>query len=297
MLFASAGYQVYLYDIKESQVTEAFDDIKKQLENLEASGMVRGSTSALEQFKCIKGVSSMAECVANAKHVQECVPENLDLKIKVFKELDKLVGPDTVLSSSTSSLLPSKFTYGLAHKENCIVSHPVNPPYYVPVVEIVPAPWTLKSVVTKTRQLMEEIGQSPVTFSKEIPGFGINRIQCAIPNECWHLVNNGYVSAADVDTMMSEGLGTRYAWIGPLETCHLNAEGMENFCARYGKGMSAVGHTFGPIPSWTVEDTKELSSQMDQRIPLDTLQNRRDWRNERLASLAKLKKDMKAKDQ
>lgn len=137
-----------------------------------------------------------------------------------------------------------------------IVSHPVNPPYYVPLVEIVPAPWTNPEIVLKTRQIMEEIGQAPVSLSREIEGFALNRIQYvfklneivftlfiidtdssiyfryAILNEVWRLVNDKILSVEDIDKVMSEGLGMRYAFLGALETAHLNAEGMKSYCER-----------------------------------------------------------------
>jgi len=295
MLFAGVGYDVVLYDVLESQISVALADIKKQLKSLEDDGMLRGTMTAEEQFKCIRGVNNLKECVQNAKHVQECVPENLELKIKVFKELDSLSGSSTVLCSSTSCIVPSKFTADLAHKANCIVSHPVNPPYYVPMVEVVPAPWTSKECVSKTRALMKEIGQSPVTFSRELPGFGLNRIQYAILNECSNLVSDGILSAEDVDILMKDGLGMRYAWMGPLETAVLNAEGMTNYCERYGSAIESVSSTFKPTPSWSPNDSKvqSLSKQCDTMVPLNQLPSRRQWRDTRLAKLAKLKKDMK----
>jgi len=293
MLFAGVGYKVTLYDVLETQVSVALEDIKKQLLALEKDGMLRGTLTAEQQFKCIKGVNSLKECVQKAKHVQECIPENLELKIKVFKELDGLSGSNTVLCSSTSCIVPSKFTADLAHKANCIVAHPVNPPYYVSCVEVVPAPWTSKDTVSKTRALMKEIGQAPVTFSRELPGFGLNRIQYAILNECSNLVSDGVLSAEDVDTLMSEGLGMRYAWMGPLETAHLNAEGMMSYCERYGSTISSVSSTFNPPPTWSPNDSKALSKQCDKMVPLDQLQTRRQWRDARLAKLAKLKKEMK----
>jgi len=293
MLFAGVGYQVMIYDVLDTQITAALEDINKQLKALEKDGMLRGTLTAEEQFKCIKGVNSLKECVRKAKHIQECIPENLELKIKVFKELDALAGPNTVLCSSTSCIVPSKFTEDLAHKTNCVVAHPVNPPYYVALVEIVPAPWTSKDVVTRTRALMKEIGQAPVTLSREMPGFGLNRIQYAILNECSNLVSDGVLSAEDVDTLMSEGLGMRYAWMGPLETAHLNAEGMMSYVERYGSTIASVSSTFKPVPAWSPENSQALAEQCDKMVPVEQLQSRRQWRDARLAKLAKLKKEMK----
>ncbi|MCL4147167.1 UNVERIFIED_CONTAM: hypothetical protein GTU68_030257, partial [Idotea baltica] len=176
-------------------------------------------------FSSYPGSPSLESCVANSKHVQECVPEDLDIKTKVFKEMDALVGPNTILSSSTSCIMPSKFTKDLIHKENCIISHPYNPPYYVPAVEVIPAPWTSRSVMQKTCQLLEELDLVPIKFAKESPGFGSNRIQYAIMNECFHLVNDGVLGTEDVDNLMKHGLAMRYVWCGPFETIHLNAEG------------------------------------------------------------------------
>ncbi|XP_045104141.1 lambda-crystallin-like isoform X1 [Portunus trituberculatus] len=292
MLFASVGYEVSMFDLKPQQVTAALSDIGVQLKNLEKSGLLRGKLSRSDQFKCIKGASSLKECIKGAKHIQECVFEDLELKKKVFKEMDQLVEPETVLSSSTSCILPSKISADLTHRTNFIVSHPVNPPYYVPAVELVPAPWTSKDVMARTQALMVEIGQSPVVFTREISGFGINRIQYAILKECAHLVNSGVVSAEGVDVIMKHGLGCRYAWMGPLETALLNANGMNDYLERYGNSLDFVTSTFPDTVSFQPEDCTELIDQVDKMVPLDQLQARREWRDKRLAALAKLKKDM-----
>uniref|UniRef100_A0AAA9TVL7 Crystallin lambda 1 n=1 Tax=Bos taurus TaxID=9913 RepID=A0AAA9TVL7_BOVIN len=224
MLFASAGFRVKLFDIEPRQVTDALVSLRKEMKMLELSGYLKGELGAEEQLSLISGCSDLREAVEGALHVQECVPENLELKRKLFAQLDKIADDHVILSSSSSCLLPSKLFAGLAHVKQCLVAHPVNPPYYVPLVELVPHPETAPATVDRTYALMRRVGQSPVRLLREIDGFALNRLQYAVIAEAWRLVEEGVVSPGDLDLVMSDGLGLRYAFIGPLETMHLNAE-------------------------------------------------------------------------
>lgn len=280
-----------LYDIEQQQITNALENIRKEMKLLEQLGSLKGALSVEEQLSLISGCSSIAEAVEGAMHIQECVPENLELKKKIFAQLDRIVDNRVILSSSSSCLLPSKLFAGLAHVKQCIVAHPVNPPYYVPLVELVPHPETAPATVDRTHALMRKIGQSPVRVLREIDGFVLNRLQYAIISEAWRLVEEGIVSPSDLDLVMSDGLGMRYAFIGPLETMHLNAEGMVSYCDRYSEGMKRVLKTFGPVPEFSGATVEKVDQAMCAKVPADPehLAARRRWRDDCLMRLAKLK--------
>ncbi|KAM4796839.1 lambda-crystallin homolog isoform 1-T1 [Rhinophrynus dorsalis] len=295
MVFASGGFRVKLYDIVQEQVTTALEDIRKQMEELKKSEMLRGRLSVREQLDLISGCSDLKSALEGAILIQECVPENLDLKRKIFSEIDHHVNDTAVISSSTSCLSPTKMFNGLQHVKNCIVAHPVNPPYFVPLVELVPHPETETSTIERTYDLMKKIGQSPVKLMKETDGFVLNRLQYAVISEAWRLVQDGVISPSDVDLVMSEGLGMRYAFLGPLETAHLNAEGFKSYCERYGKGIQRVLATFGPVPEFSGEVADKIDQALWENLPdkNDQLKARREWRNTCLSHLAKLKNEMK----
>ncbi|GAB6027997.1 hypothetical protein CHUAL_002224 [Chamberlinius hualienensis] len=291
MLFASVGYKVTLYDLLPSQVQSALKEIKEQLEVLEQTGQLRGELSAAEQNACVSGTSSLEDLIKGAFFVLESVPESLEIKRKALTAADVFLEDGAILASSTSAILPSKLAEGLKHAHSFIVTHPVNPPYYVPLVELVPSPWTRPEVLTRTRALMEEIGQSPVTITKELPGFALNRVQYALQAECFNLVADGVMSAEDVDTGFSEGIGRRYAFIGPLETMHLNANGVGDYLDRYGKMIYEVSKEMGPIRKLEGKGAEEIIEAENNRVPLDKLPEARRIRDLNLIALAKIRKD------
>ncbi|XP_070189700.1 lambda-crystallin-like isoform X2 [Littorina saxatilis] len=299
MIFASGGYKVTLFDLEPDQVSKAKADIQTQLGSLEREGLLRGSLSVQQQFDLITGVTDLATCVKDAFFVLECVPERLDIKRSVWSQVDPLVTDDVILSSSTSALLPSAISEGLRHKDRFVICHPTNPPFYAPLVEVVPSQWTRADVVQTTMELLREVGQVPVLVKKEVAGFVLNRLQFAIMGEAWRLVRDGVISAGDLDKVMSSGLGTRYAFIGPWETAYLNAEGMDSYVERYADMIfdiqkhqeSAEKMALGPTLDAIKTDMEAVAG------PISDLQTRRQWRDNRLAALAKLKVEMAAADQ
>lgn len=118
------------------------------------------------------------------------------------------------------------------------------------------------------------------------------RYRYAILNEAWRLVSDGVLSAKDIDLVMSEGLGMRYAFLGALETAHLNAEGMKKYCETYKNSIYDTSMTFGPVPKFEGPNAEKISKQLDEMCPLDKLQERRKWRDNALTRLSQLKKEL-----
>ncbi|XP_005109678.1 lambda-crystallin homolog isoform X2 [Aplysia californica] len=293
MLFVSGGYQVSVYDVEPAQNAVAKDDIWSQLNKLEEQGLLRGSLSKEQQFANITYTEDLAECVNGAFFIQECIPERLELKKSVFAKIEKVMSPDAIMSSSTSALMPSLISGDLTHKNRFVVTHPTNPPFYAPATEVVPASWTDADVIEKTVALLKEIGQAPVLLKKEINGFVLNRIQYAILAETWNLIRDGIVSPEDCDVIMSQGLGMRYAFMGPWETAYLNADGLHSYSDRYADMIYGIQKDFLPPEKIGGETLDVIQRGMENVAgPVENLEQRRQWRDRRLVALAKLKAGM-----
>lgn len=154
-----------------------------------------------------------------------------------------------------------------------------------------PSPWTAAAALEFTKELMLEIKQKPITLKREVLGFATNRIQYAILNEVWHLVANDILTVAEVDAVMTHGLGLRYAFLGPLETAHLNADGITDYMERFGQEIWKVSQTYDPSPEMKRGKTLEkLSQQCEEVVPRIKLDQRRAQRDEFLKQLNDLKK-------
>ncbi len=283
--FARGGYSVALFDESVTALDSAAESIATAVKDLEPHDLLHGNTVA-EILDRIKPVASLPDAVDGAIHVQENVPEKVDIKVAVFAQLDELAAPGTVLASSTSAILPSAFTERLAGRERCLVVHPINPPYLVPACEVVPAPWTSPQVVEQTRQRLESIGQAPLVMRKELHGFLMNRLQGAVVHEAFRLVAGGYASVADIDRGLSEGIGLRWSFIGPFETADLNAPGgVRDYVDRYGPLYREMANTQSDAVDWSGDLLDEIERERSARLPRDQIAKRQEWRDRRLMGL------------
>ena len=199
--------------------------------------------------------------------------------------------PGTVLASSSSALRTSLFTEDLGGRGRCLVVHPVNPPYLLPLVELSPAPWTTLETVARARALMEAVGQVPVTLRREIPGFLLNRLQGALLQEAFRLVEQGYASMEDIDHTIKDGLGLRWSFMGPFETIDLNAPGgIADYLRRYGPAYHEMAVSGGPPKAWSAELIARLEAERRAALPAETLDARQAWRDRRLMALLVHKK-------
>jgi L-gulonate 3-dehydrogenase len=288
--FARAGANVRLWDQAEGAAAKAIDYIAGVLDDLAGNDLLNGqATSAV--LSRIRACGTMEEALAEAAHVQENTPEDLGTKIKVFERLDAVARPDAVLASSTSALLPSKFTEGLKGRGRCLVVHPINPPYLIPAAEVVPAPWTTPETVERTRQFLVSAGHAPLVMKKELDGFIMNRMQGALLEEAFRLVADGYASVEDVDIGIRDGLALRWSFMGPFETIDLNAPGgVRDYAERYQRIYENLFPQMQRRVDWTGKVMDEIEKDRRQHVPASKLQDRQMWRDKRLMALAAHKK-------
>jgi len=218
-LFALAGYHVTLEDVSEEILDDAFKRIEVKMRFLEAAGLAKGAERA---FSRLSRSSSLSEAVGGADYVQESVFESYAAKKEVYGKMDEAADQSVILASSTSGLLMSEIQKAAKHyPERCIVAHPWNPSYLVPLVELSPGDRTSSETTEKTYELMEDIGKVPVVLRREVPGFIANRLSAALWREALNLVDTGVASVEDVDKAVVNGPGLRWAIMGPYLTYHM----------------------------------------------------------------------------
>ena len=289
IVFARAGFTVALWDPVPTAVPAARDFIAARLPELAEAGLLADPPAAV--LARLHPAASLAEAVAEAAHVQENGPERVEDKRALFAELDRLAPPAAILASSTSGIPASAFTEALAGRARCLVAHPVNPPYLVPLVELCPAPWTARETVAATRALMERAGQVPVTVKQEREGFVLNRLQGALLAEAFRLLEQDAISPEDLDATIKHGLGLRWSFMGPLETIDLNAPGgLAEYCARFGGLYSRMQREMTPL-DWSAVLVARLEAARRAVLPADRLGERTAWRDRRLMALAAHKRE------
>jgi 3-hydroxyacyl-CoA dehydrogenase len=282
--FARAGHDVALWDDNAAAPAKAVAFARDMLPELAANGLLAGPPEEVLARLTIE--AELEAALASADHVQENAPEELALKTALFARLDALAPRAAVIASSSSAILPSKFTEALADRHRCLVAHPINPPYLVPATEVVPAPWTSPETVERTRALLLSVGQAPIVMRRELDGFIMNRLQGALLEEAFRLVADGYASVEDIDAGIRDGLALRWSFMGPFETIDLNAPGgVRDYVARYQAIYVDLFQQMQRRVDWGGEVLDIVERERRRRLPEESIGERLKWRDRRLMAL------------
>jgi 3-hydroxyacyl-CoA dehydrogenase len=291
-VFARGGWEVRVWDPAPAQRESAAGLIERSLHDLAAHGLVQDPAAAAKR---VTVVATLEEAVGGAHYVQESGPETLDAKLATFAKLDAAAPATAVLASSTSAIVASRFTADLAGRSRCIVAHPVNPPHLVPVVELCGAPWTSPETKQRALEVLRGVGQVPIDVKKEVDGFILNRLQVALLTEAFRLVQEGYVSPEDLDHTIADGLGLRWAFMGPFETIELNAPGgIADYCRRYVDWFRRYLADLPPASVWDDAAWQRAAAAWNRTPTPQDIAAKSRWRDDRLAALVAHKRAQKA---
>jgi 3-hydroxybutyryl-CoA dehydrogenase len=211
-VFALAGHEVTIYDQVMASLNSVTDRIVANLKEL------GDDAKAIER---VTPVANLATALRDADYVVEAVLEDLPLKQKLFAEIEKHVRPDTILASNTSVIPITKIMKGLKKRDRALGTHWWNPPFLVPLVEVIETQWTSSQAVDFTMKLHAAAGKKPAHVKKDVPGFIGNRLQHALWREAIALVEQGICDAETVDNVVKSAFGRRLAVLGPLENADM----------------------------------------------------------------------------
>ncbi|PYB86667.1 MULTISPECIES: L-carnitine dehydrogenase [Pseudomonas] len=253
--------------------------LRKRIANawpaLQKQGLAPGASQDRLRF-----VTTIEECVRDADFIQESAPERLDLKLDLHGKISAAAKPDAIIGSSTSGLLPSEFYESATHPERCVVGHPFNPVYLLPLVEIVGGRKTSPEAVEAAKSIYTSLGMRPLHVRKEVPGFIADRLLEALWREALHLVNDGVASTGEIDDAIRFGAGLRWSFMGTFLTYTLAGgdAGMRHFMAQFGPALK-LPWTYLPAPELTdklIDDVVEGTSEQLGERSIAALERYRD---------------------
>lgn len=288
-VFARAGLETRIWDADPAQVEAAWNWVKADLKRARKEHGLRKRVVRAEREMVVR-CETLEEALQGVFWVQESGPENLEAKRGMFAELDRLAPPKAVLASSTSTMDMTTIAQGLSGASRCVVAHPVNPPHVVPVVEVLGGAHTDPLVVRRAVRFLERVGQTPVLLRKYVPGFLLNRMQAALVREAVSLVKEGITTPEGVDAVIREGLGLRWALLGPFGVANTNADGgLREYFARYTSSFQMLCGDLTSELKLTPELIESMGKSVDatnRRVPREA---QRSWRDDMVVRIRELK--------
>ena len=252
--FLARGYDVTAYIHSEAETAALMSVIKTGWISLQALGLSPGAS-----LNRLRITTDLADAVKDAQFIQESAPERLDIKQALYKRLGELAPRDCVIASSTSGLMMTQIQADCPSPQRTVIGHPFNPPYLLPLVEVVGGKATEPEAVAWAVAFYEVAGKAPLAMKKEIPGFVATRLQEALWREALHMVANGEATPADIDNALMNGPAARMAVQGQCMAFHVACgEG----------GMATNLDQFGPALKWpwTRLEAPELTQELRDRM-------------------------------
>ncbi len=246
--------KVYAYDSKKISKNILINEIKRTIPFLKKLNKIKKI-----KFDNLTINNSIIDAIKNADLVIECVTENYKIKTKLMSLIGKYSKPHTIITSSSSGLLPTRIYSKCKNPSRCLISHPFNPVYLLPGVELVPGKKTNKKTIRNAEKFFKSISMKPIVLKKELPGYLSDRLQEALWREGLHIINEGFASTKDLDRAIEDGPGLRYSLMGTFLTFHLAGGKL---------GMKHMLEQFGPalkLP-WTKLKAPKLSKKLKKRI-------------------------------
>ncbi len=279
-VFSRAGHPVRVWDRAPEAVTRAL-----AWHDGEARRDGAGAAS-------VTGCATLAEAVAGCHWVQESGPEQLEAKRLMYAALDAVAPPEAILASSTSTLDMTEIAHGVPGAHRCLVAHPVNPPHVIPAVELLGGAETSAESLARAEALLSAVGQVPVRMHRYVPGFLLNRMQAALVREAISLVERGVADVDAIDAVIRDGLGLRWALMGPFGVANTNADGgVREYFTRYGGSFRALMDDLGPTPNFDPGLIERLGQQVDAMTGGASLEAQRVWRDRLVQRLTTLKRE------
>jgi len=277
------GYDVIAYDVAasaEDRLEAAIDVAWPSLQRLLGKPTKRGKLTFTTDLK---------EMASRADFIHEAAPEREDLKIKLFRDIDALARPETIIASSSSGFLPSRLQSECRHPERVIIGHPFNPVYLLPLVETVPGEKTSNEVMDRAGRYFEAIGMHVLRLKKEIMGYICDRLQEALWREALHILNKDIGTTGDIDDSIVYSAGMRWAFMGSFLTYHVagGPGGMRHFISQFDPTLE-LPWTDLAFPKWNDALEKRLIEGCESQAAGRAVAEIEAKRNEVLVDMMKL---------